>query len=671
MLHSKLLDYEKICGGRSLQARRFVNFLIKNELHGGVGTPPSSSELKSSDSSDDDTSSEHDAFSTFKHNFGEAYESNDPLRHIPKNRQLKKDDEAKTIKQQKINEQNQSNHKANSIYLNYETSADEDDQPIEYKDVPVKSKVYVLKDISWRNKEKYLSKSKFHIVLYLGDMKLKTMDKNHPWANVIGFDIRDYKNICADKPVVKCKFQHEALMPIASVESQYFHTLLPLTGNLVWNYDNKSYGIAFLDSVFSNNLACLQHDVQSSSATPKESKTECYQSYIISKIEQNDYSIDRMQFVNKLKQTSVRMYSYHVKQLGGVLVSKDLMEGMPHSDDLYYTQKLQDQLALYSHPVFYNILNQYLREGDHVFSKQKFKDNWSKVPKIVKLFKKYFKKFDVDDVDFDTKPKDPRGLPGVSFYDFIIFMKQYLDDYIEKLDKGFANQGIRWEVERKLFRGGRFTSTETTWRFNKGYTSTSCYYDEQLFTNYFLEDNECCLFEIHVPPGYPMLNMKVASLARNEQEVLLPRNLILDHIEEKFVFVNNIKRKLYICNARLDDINKYNKKQEKMCLPFKEVIIQPTNQAPNIKRQNEAKPKRKANAISSTSSLPTDQSKAKRKANDISSTSLLPTDQSKANDIQRYFQYDIHDPRYRTTPKPTYKYDLFGDSSSESEDDSL
>jgi hypothetical protein len=103
-------------------------------------------------------------------------------------------------------------------------------------------------------------------------------------------------------------------------------------------------------------------------------------------------------------------------------------------------------------------------------------------------------------------------------------------DIDKALERGFLEEGDVESQPVTVYRGSRFTSTQAFYAafkpdgvmYSRGYTSTSA----DIKVAQFYAKKQCCVLEIEVPPGTPMLGMSISSLFQKQDEVLLPPSVV-------------------------------------------------------------------------------------------------------------------------------------------------
>lgn len=171
-------------------------------------------------------------------------------------------------------------------------------------------------------------------------------------------------------------------------------------------------------------------------------------------------------------------------------------DNFPYHRDLYYTNSVVKMLKKYSGKFFFRVLNTYLRcDRDETKFKIFCRDNWIGI-EDVEEWKEQLKKISLD-----------------KRIDFVIVN---LEEAIRTLDQGFQQFGIREARDYVVYRGSRRSIEQQDERV---YKSTSINKDVAVG----FVDGACCVYEITIPAGYPVLDMTVHSGFTSEQEWLLPR----------------------------------------------------------------------------------------------------------------------------------------------------
>ena len=186
-------------------------------------------------------------------------------------------------------------------------------------------------------------------------------------------------------------------------------------------------------------------------------------------------------------------------------------DNFPFNRDLYYTNKVVQMLKKYSGGFFYRVLNTYLRcDRDETKFKKYCQDHWTGIERVEEW---------------------KEEVKGMSLDERIDFVIHKLEEAIRTLDKGFQQFGIREARDRVVYRGSRRPIEQQDKRV---YKSTTI--DKDVAKGFV--HGLCCVYEITIPAGYPVLDMTVHSGLTAEQEWLLPRgtNLIPNgetYLEEK------------------------------------------------------------------------------------------------------------------------------------------
>lgn len=90
----------------------------------------------------------------------------------------------------------------------------------------------------------------------------------------------------------------------------------------------------------------------------------------------------------------------------------------------------------------------------------------------------------------------------------------------------------------------------------KNYTSTSTNLGvAQRFTSDSKKINACCLYRLHLSKGIPYIDMKPFSKVKTEDEILLPRNLIMTYIGDTTILDEKNNRNVTVNDFVLTRLN--------------------------------------------------------------------------------------------------------------------
>ena len=101
---------------------------------------------------------------------------------------------------------------------------------------------------------------------------------------------------------------------------------------------------------------------------------------------------------------------------------------------------------------------------------------------------------------------------------------ELLEEKIKQLDTLFTDYSQTSNEELIVYRGVEVQSeSELRYGLNKAFVSTSTNIN---IAKKFIKKAICCLLELHVAPGIPFLSAKIFSRFQDEDEIILPRDLI-------------------------------------------------------------------------------------------------------------------------------------------------
>ena len=101
---------------------------------------------------------------------------------------------------------------------------------------------------------------------------------------------------------------------------------------------------------------------------------------------------------------------------------------------------------------------------------------------------------------------------------------EMLEEKIKQLDTLFTDYSQTSNEELIVYRGVEVQSeSKLRYGLNKAFVSTSTSIDVAIG---FIEKTTCCLLELHVAPGIPFLSAQIFSKFQDEDEIILPRDLI-------------------------------------------------------------------------------------------------------------------------------------------------
>ena len=218
----------------------------------------------------------------------------------------------------------------------------------------------------------------------------------------------------------------------------------------------------------------------------------------IYEIKYPNYAFDNT-YINKeaLEMSQIGVLNFKEQSSKDVFKTLQTKQGINSFEDIYFEAKLSDALYGYSHRWDKGI-NNYLRFGDNFFDSDYFFKEWTKY--TIGNGKKQ-----------KTKEK----------------AKENIRQKVKDIDECFLHSGERNENTKQVYyrgmRGGYGHNAVGDKILVKNFTSISTSLNEAIS---FKSGAYCCVFNITLEKGIPMINMENTTKYKVEKEYLLPRNLI-------------------------------------------------------------------------------------------------------------------------------------------------
>jgi hypothetical protein len=131
-----------------------------------------------------------------------------------------------------------------------------------------------------------------------------------------------------------------------------------------------------------------------------------------------------------------------------------------------------------------------------------------------------------------TKASDTHWMPEISqkFLDKVKKDIENLDKCFSKSERTIDDTMVLYRgIKRNLFKNSKIGDSLVL----KNYTSTS---KDPIKAKFFVNDNGCCLYRLKIDKDIPYIDMSSISVSPEEEEVLLPRDLIMTY--EKYTSIN-------------------------------------------------------------------------------------------------------------------------------------
>ena len=180
-----------------------------------------------------------------------------------------------------------------------------------------------------------------------------------------------------------------------------------------------------------------------------------------------------------------------------------LKKNLPIKKDVYFEEIMAKALTNYSYQ-WDSAINFYLRTGEDYF----------KTP----VFIQYHKRF------------------GKTINEAIVNVKQKVLD----IDRAFLEAAPRNENSNSFYFRGMQRPFEKLANIGdketiSNFISVSTNFNVALKFSGILRGTKCCLYNITIDKGIPLIDMITTSKFKNEKEILLPRNLVFELVDIKFI----------------------------------------------------------------------------------------------------------------------------------------
>ena len=178
-------------------------------------------------------------------------------------------------------------------------------------------------------------------------------------------------------------------------------------------------------------------------------------------------------------------------------------KNLPYKKEVYFEEILSKALTNYSYQWDVPI-NLYLRSGEDYFNSS--------------IFKQYYKRY------------------GKTIEESISNIKQKILD----IDRAFLEAAPRNEDNNIIYYRGMQRPFENLLKIGDKQTvtnfiSVSTSFNVSLRFSGILRGSKCCLYQIIIDKGIPIIDMVTTTKFKNEKEILLPRNLIFELVEINYV----------------------------------------------------------------------------------------------------------------------------------------
>ena len=178
-------------------------------------------------------------------------------------------------------------------------------------------------------------------------------------------------------------------------------------------------------------------------------------------------------------------------------------KNLPIKKEVYFEEIMAKALTNYSYQ-WDSVINFYLRTGEDYFN--------------TSIFKQYYKRY------------------GKNIEEAVANVKQKVLD----IDRAFLEAAPRNENDTILYYRGMQQPFQ---KLNKigdketisNFISVSSAFNVALRFSGFLRGSKCCLYQISIDKGIPIIDMVSTTKFKHEKEILLPRNLIFELVNISFV----------------------------------------------------------------------------------------------------------------------------------------
>ena len=303
------------------------------------------------------------------------------------------------------------------------------------------------------------------------------------------------------------------------------------TNNIVIIFNNKAYGVNKALLMFNNEMkrCIIKNNALLKQATYDNSETFYNIGYFIGK----KVIVNLNTLTNVLKKH--RIMELTSKTTGDTYINKELLElttigilKQPEDsigkvnfkyayEDVYFEQLISNLLEEYSWLLYKHINNSLLNP-------ELYNNNEPLKYELITVLK------------YDFKVKNKKIFKNIDF-------KNAIDKVITNIDKVFIEAAPRYEktyVKKVFYRGmrGKYINTNGTELDTIGdtvlilnYTSISSAYTEA--EKFAGKASNAVIYKIYMEEGLPYINMVSTAIIKQEEEYLLPRNIIFELISKK------------------------------------------------------------------------------------------------------------------------------------------
>lgn len=232
----------------------------------------------------------------------------------------------------------------------------------------------------------------------------------------------------------------------------------------------------------------------------------------------SDKTLDLPTFINQevLLLTQIGLFKSLAKGDEKKKINKLFKQNMPYKEEVYFNELISKALFNYS-TLWDKPINTFLRKGVSYYDTTEFVNTYNMI---------YYSSI-LTDIAFIIK--------NIKKEDFKEQIKKDINEKIEAIDKCFMEIAPRNQNDTKIYYRGMKNSydfdPDSKEVIVRNFTSVSTKPNVSvLFSD---RSKGCCIYELQIDKGIPLINMITTTKYKNESETLLPRDLIFKIIGSK------------------------------------------------------------------------------------------------------------------------------------------
>ena len=231
----------------------------------------------------------------------------------------------------------------------------------------------------------------------------------------------------------------------------------------------------------------------------------------------SDKTLDLPTFINQevLLLTQIGLFKSLAKGDEKKKINKLFKKNMPYKEEVYFNELISKALFNYS-TLWDKPINTFLRKGVSYYDTPEFINTYNMI---------YYSNI-LTNIAFIKKTKKE---------DFKEQIKKDINEKIEAIDKCFMEMAPRNQNDTKIYYRGMKNSydfdPDSKEVIVRNFTSVST--KPNVSVGFSDRSKGCCIYELQIDKGIPLINMITTTKYKNENETLLPRDLIFKIIGSK------------------------------------------------------------------------------------------------------------------------------------------